>query len=611
MAVEDIKLKNWVLDLIERTDIQMDDVLPIGVKSNGKTLLITVEQLLALLTSGSAFRNRGDWVAGNYEPGDFVFYQSASYPSLNAIYFLKGNESYHSTIPPDEDLAHWSELLAPKGDKGEKGEKGEKGDPFTYADFTPEQLDELKGEKGDKGDMPDHEWRTVGGRKEIRFQLPNGTWGTWQDIMGEDGREVELQKSLTHIQWRYVGESTWNNLVSLEDLRGPEGKVGPKGESFEPNAKGPISERSTHDSQPDGFTYFATDEGLIYIRTGAAGQWSTGFGFGRGRDANIEFGTTANTVAEGNDERINNGQRAYEGLQELAPVATSGNYNDLSSKPAIPAAQVPSDWNATSGVAQILNKPDLSIKADLVDGKVPAEQLPSYVDDVLEYANLSAFPNPGETGKIYVALDTNYTYRWSGAAYIRLNEGVVLGNTSTTAHRGDHGSAAYNMRHSHSNKAILDEYDQSNSDLAAAVSQKHSHDNKSILDNITSGKITEWDSKATVGTASNQVRNNAQNDARYLQSQRYKDVIAVSANRTIANTDEDCLWIVTGARTLTVPTDASVAFPIGGRIDVIVRDGAKVTIVGAVDVTVNGELEKDGRIAFTFIKVDTNEWEVV
>ena len=44
----------------------------------------------------------------------------------------------------------------------------------------------------------------------------------------------------------------------------------------------------------------------------------------------------------------------------LATVATSGSYNDLSNKPTIPAAQVNSDWNASSGVAQILNKPDLS-----------------------------------------------------------------------------------------------------------------------------------------------------------------------------------------------------------------------------------------------------------
>lgn len=58
-------------------------------------------------------------------------------------------------------------------------------------------------------------------------------------------------------------------------------------------------------------------------------------------------------------------------------------------------------------------------------GKVPAVQLPSYVDDVLEFANLAAFPATGESGKIYVALDTNKTYRWSGSAYVYITSGAV------------------------------------------------------------------------------------------------------------------------------------------------------------------------------------------
>ena len=57
-------------------------------------------------------------------------------------------------------------------------------------------------------------------------------------------------------------------------------------------------------------------------------------------------------------------------------------------------------------------------------GKVPAVQLPSYVDDVLEFANLAAFPATGESGKIYVALDTNKTYRWSGSAYVYITSGA-------------------------------------------------------------------------------------------------------------------------------------------------------------------------------------------
>ena len=77
------------------------------------------------------------------------------------------------------------------------------------------------------------------------------------------------------------------------------------------------------------------------------------------------------------------------------------------------------------------------------NGMVPSAQLPSYVDDVLEYASLSVFPVTGESGKIYVALDTNKTYRWSGSAYTEISESLALGETSSTAYRGDRGKAAY------------------------------------------------------------------------------------------------------------------------------------------------------------------------
>ena len=55
------------------------------------------------------------------------------------------------------------------------------------------------------------------------------------------------------------------------------------------------------------------------------------------------------------------------------------------------------------------------------NGKIPASQLPSYVDDVEEYEDTAHFPITGESDKIYVALDTGFTYRWSGTLYVRLN----------------------------------------------------------------------------------------------------------------------------------------------------------------------------------------------
>lgn len=95
---------------------------------------------------------------------------------------------------------------------------------------------------------------------------------------------------------------------------------------------------------------------------------------------------------------------------------------------AIPAAQK----GAASGVAEL----DAS-------GKVPAAQLPSYVDDVLEYSAKSNFPATGETGKIYVSTNDNKTYRWSGSAYVEISASIALGETASTAYPGNKGKIAY------------------------------------------------------------------------------------------------------------------------------------------------------------------------
>ncbi|CAK0767718.1 hypothetical protein CCP3SC15_360033 [Gammaproteobacteria bacterium] len=55
------------------------------------------------------------------------------------------------------------------------------------------------------------------------------------------------------------------------------------------------------------------------------------------------------------------------------------------------------------------------------DSKIAATYLPAYVDDVVEFANLAAFPGTGSSGVIYVALDTGKIYRWSGTAYVEIS----------------------------------------------------------------------------------------------------------------------------------------------------------------------------------------------
>ena len=104
---------------------------------------------------------------------------------------------------------------------------------------------------------------------------------------------------------------------------------------------------------------------------------------------------------------------------------------------AIPASQK----GSANGVAEL----DES-------GKVPSAQLPSYVDEVIEgyfsdgkFYEESAHTTEitGESGKIYVDLDTNKTYRWSGSGYVEISASLALGETSSTAYPGDKGKIAY------------------------------------------------------------------------------------------------------------------------------------------------------------------------
>lgn len=193
------------------------------------------------------------------------------------------------------------------------------------------------------------------------------------------------------------------------------------------------------------------------------------------------------------------------GKPSFATVATSGSYNDLSNKPTIPTipgslknpnaltislngtSQGAYDGSAVKNInitassvgaaasshthtkAQITDfptsmpasdvyswakqssKPSYTISevsgnlpASRISGTIAAANLPSYVDDVLEYASISKFPTTGESGKIYTALDTNKIYRWSGSAYIVISETIALGTTHSSAGYGDESRAAYN-----------------------------------------------------------------------------------------------------------------------------------------------------------------------
>jgi hypothetical protein len=154
-------------------------------------------------------------------------------------------------------------------------------------------------------------------------------------------------------------------------------------------------------------------------------------------------------------------------------------------------------------------------------GLVPTGQLPSFVDDVLEFANLAGFPATGATGKIYVAIDTNKTYRWSGTVYVYITSGAVdsvVGKTGiVTLVKGDVGlgnvdnttdvakpvstaqQTALNLKANQSTTYTKTEVD----DKAALKADKLNFTSTGIDDNATSTAITvNTNNQVTVGTMS-------------------------------------------------------------------------------------------------------------
>lgn len=205
----------------------------------------------------------------------------------------------------------------------------------------------------------------------------------------------------------------------------------------------------------------------------------------------------------------------------LASVATSGSYTDLTSKPTIPT----NNNELTNGAGYITginssavttalgftpenaaNKGQVNGYASLdSSGLVPSTQLPSYVDDVLEYANLAGFPGTGESAKIYVAVDTAKTYRWSGSAYVEISaspgttDSLTEGSTNlyfTTTRARDSFSASTGI--SITDGAISTTITQyADSNARSAISVTDSGGDGSLAYNSGTGAITYTGPSAT------------------------------------------------------------------------------------------------------------------
>lgn len=204
------------------------------------------------------------------------------------------------------------------------------------------------------------------------------------------------------------------------------------------------------DAQPDWNENNTSDPSFIKNKPGNATTGKDGFMSSADKTKldGIESGATKTVIDTSlNSSSTNPVQNKVvnSALLEKVPTTRTVNGKSLSTNISLSASDVGAiptiQKGATNGVAELDST-----------GKVPSSQLPSFVDDVIEgylsgekFYKESAHTNEimAEAGKIYVDLSTNKTYRWSGSAYAEISASLALGETSSTAYRGDYGKIAY------------------------------------------------------------------------------------------------------------------------------------------------------------------------
>lgn len=154
-------------------------------------------------------------------------------------------------------------------------------------------------------------------------------------------------------------------------------------------------------------------------------------------------------VAKESDKGLSTNDYTNAEKQKLDDIesmsAAEANAGSATTGRLVSAAVIAGAINSKKGVANGIAELD-------GNGKVPAAQLPSFMDDVLDgylyngkfYAEQAHTTElTAEGGKIYIDKETNKQYRWSGSAYAEISSSLALGETSASAYRGDRGKVAY------------------------------------------------------------------------------------------------------------------------------------------------------------------------
>lgn len=366
------------------------------------------------------------------EPAGYSFLAT----DTGSLYIREGASGWSSAIPFGK---------GDKGDTGDTGPQGPQGDPGPQG---PQGEDGPQGPQGDPGTTDYNGLSNLPtlGTAASKNVAASGNAASGEVVKGDDTRLSDARTPTAHthnisdttgLQGVLDGKSATGHTHTLADIT-DSGTAAALNVPASGDAAGAEVVKGDDTRLTDARTPTAHSHTKSDITDFSDGDYATS-AQGAKADTAVQPGAIGTAAASDVGDfaaashthtiaAISGLQTELDGKSGTGHSHTKSDITDFSDGDYATAAQgtkadnaIPSSQKgAANGVAELDGA-----------GKVPAAQLPSYVDDVAEYATAADFPATGESGKIYIDQAEDDVYRWSGSAYVQINDAVSSADQAT------------------------------------------------------------------------------------------------------------------------------------------------------------------------------------